>query len=726
MSADPPRGGDRAAAWAAALARVHASRAAHTAALAAIEAWVVAHPLDAAVVDGWAARGEGSALLSAFSRRLPLGTGGRRGQVGVGPNRFNWGTLLPAIAGHAALLRARRPQAVPTVVVAWDVRCFLDLRGELARAGAAGHAHPLRGVTSADFARAAAEAYAAAGVRVWLPPDGLGPEPLSTPELSFAIRALQADGGLNISASHNHPDDNGAKLYGPSGGQEVPPDDDALMAAIAAADGHAVARMPLPEAEQAGWIRRMPSSVIDAYHADLAMILPPVSTPRALRVRFTNLHGASSRTVLPALRAAGFCVGVVDEQAAYDGAFPTVPFRAPNPEVPAALDAAIAVAEAAGDAVVIACDPDADRVGLAARVWPDRAGTAAWRCFSGDELATLLCLAALRLHGSRPRAPVVIQTEVTSSRSAALARASGAQVIDHLLVGFKYIGAEMEMLATGQHPRLPGASLEDVAIGVEESHGVLLRGSKRDKDAADGALALCWLAEAEAAAGRSLLQTLDAVEDRLGPTVNLLRNITLQSADGRERLASLAAGYRAAPPQQLGGRLVLRMDDRLDPAGPLGPWRGAGDVAARDVLVFHLDGGARLVLRPSGTEPKSKLYVELRGDPAEGAAGRPALQAAAAALTTAVLAAMMARIGLHPPLWALACSDLLPVDTAAALAAAIEAARRGAMPPAAVRAAIAAAGPDTWALLQPGLAQAGLGALAAALDPGAVSGVELP
>ncbi|MBL8614251.1 MAG: phospho-sugar mutase [Deltaproteobacteria bacterium] len=690
---------------------------------AAVQAWLSAHPTDLPVVAGWVEAGEDNVLLDAFAQLLPLGTGGRRGAVGVGPNRFNLGTLLPAVAGHAALLR-QRARGRPSVVLAWDIRTFNDLRGELARAGAAGQAHPLRGWRSEDFARAAAEVYAAAGLWVWMPPPSgpAGRSALSTPELSFAIRALQADGGLNLSASHNPPDDNGAKLYGPSGGQEVPPDDDLLLDLIAAAErAGPPARMPLPAAAEAGRVLRLPDEVIDAYHADLAKLLPIERPPARLGLRFTNLHGTARRTVLPALQAAGFRVRPVEAQLTYDGAFPTVPFRAPNPEVPACLDLAIAEAEAAGDALVIGCDPDADRVGLAARVHPDQTGAAAWRCFSGDELATLLVEAALRLHPPGPP-PVLIQTEVTSSRGARLARARGARVIDHLLVGFKYIGAELEALDAQAHPALPGAGLADFALGVEESHGALLRPTKRDKDAADGALALCWLAEQEAAAGRSLLDTLDQIEATLGPTVNLLRNLNLRGVEGRARLRALGAGLRADPPTTLAGRRVLRWADRRDPSGPLGPLRGVGDAAARDVLCWWLEGNVRVLLRPSGTEPKSKLYLELSAPPGPGlSAQRAALRAEATALTAAVVAELLARIDLYLPRWALRCGDLLPVDAAATLA---EAAERAVVDPeaeGALRAALAAAGPDASRLLCPGLLAAEdprLRALGQRLDAG--------
>lgn len=640
-------------------------------------------------------------LADCFGEALPFGTGGRRGTVGVGPNRFNPTTLCASVVGHVAWMQAaRRPgEAGPlSVVIAYDVRCYGDQRGALPR-----DLNPLLGLRSLDFGRMAAEVYAALGVRVWLPPG----DAMSTPELSFAIRALGADGGLNVSASHNPPDDNGGKLYGPTGGQPVPPDDQRLAEAVLAV--RSVPRLPIEAARAAGLVENIPEQVFLDYARSNGALLPV--GPRGPRLVFTNLHGTGDRTVLPALRAAGFAVAPVPEQAAHDGAFPTVPFTAPNPEVPESLALAIAYAEDHGAELVLGCDPDADRVGLAARVWPERGGAAAWRTFHGQELAALITLAALRLRPAG-RPSVVLTTEVTSGLVRAVAEAHGALCLDHLLVGFKYIGAAMDALDRGALEGAPGLGLSAFAVGVEESHGALISPALRDKDAVSGALALAHLAAAEAEAGRSLLHTLEGLHGEHGVFVNILVNMTLRGAAGRARIQAMQAGLRASPPARLGGRRVLRAADRRDPAGPLGPIRSESDHGGRDVLVWWLEGGARVLLRPSGTEPKSKLYVELRAEPAAGPLGpqREALAEAAAALAEALLIDVLAVAGLRLPRWALGCSELLSIEDKLDLAGwwpAWFAALPPATPPAAAGAAIEAAlrryGPFGLALCRGGL-----------------------
>ena len=643
--------------WGAGLTAAGVDVERRTKVLAGLSQWWAEHPDDRPAIDVLVAEGRWDLIVDCFGEVLPFGTGGRRGTVGIGPNRFNPTTLCASVVGHVATMRKERPHGQLSVVVAFDVRRYDDLRGALPRP-----LNPLLGLRSADFGRMAAEVYAALGVRVWMPPE----DSLSTPELCFAIRALGADGGLNVSASHNPPDDNGGKIYGPTGGQRVPPDDQRLAEAVAAVSG--APRLPIAEARAAGLVEDIPPHVFLDYARSNAALLPP--GPRGPRIVLTNLHGTGDRTVLPALQQAGFSVRLVPEQAAHDGAFPTVPFAAPNPEVPESLGLAIALAEAEGAALVLGCDPDADRVGLAARVWPDRPGLAAWRNFHGQELAALITLAALRLRP--PGAPsLVLTTEVTTGLVRAAAEAQGAACLDHLLVGFKYIGAAMDALAAGALPEAPGLDLRAFAVGVEESHGALINPTLRDKDAVSGALALAHLAAVEAEAGRSLLDTLDDLHREHGLFVNILMNMTMRGAAGRAQIQAVSAGLRAAPPEHLGGRRVLRFADRRDPTGPLGPHLSETDRVGRDVLVWWLEGGARLVLRPSGTEPKSKLYVELRADCTSGPLGpqREALSADAWALAEAALLDVLAVAGLRPPRWTLGCSDLLSIEDKLDLAA---------------------------------------------------------
>lgn len=621
-------------------------------ALRALTAWLTARPYRVwhAQLTALLQAERWDLLLDCFSRDLPFGTGGLRGTVGVGPNRFNPHTFGAAIQGHARWLRGRHGEGPLTLVVGYDIRRFDDLRGQLIP----GVPNPVRGATSRDFARIAAEIYAAAGITVVLPP---ADEVLSTPELSFAIRALDAHGGLQVTASHNHPDDNGAKLYGATGGQLVPPHDEAVAAAVASVE--ALDRMSFDRARAAGLIQTLPNEVVTAYQrANLNTALQPTS--RSARVVFSALHGTGARTVMPVLQQAGFSVLLEPTQAAPDGAFPEVPFQAPNPELPSALDAAIRHGERTEADLVLACDPDADRIGLAARnrpLDPTATDPARWRVFNGNEIAALVAHHVLR---SRPG--VLYKTLVTSSLVSKVAQHHGADVVGDLLVGFKYIGAAMDHLeAKGE--------LDRFALGVEESHGVLTSPALRDKDAAGAALALAELASTEKDRGNTLLDCLERLWDAVGYVANVQRSAVLRGADGRRTIAAIQASLRQDPPSRLGGRLVLRMQDHQDTEDDLLPIVSETDRASRDVLVFTLDGGARVVLRPSGTEPKTKVYVEVSGDAQDrGPAARRRIDREAQDLAEGVVLALLDRVGLPLEPWMLGASDLVSVEHKRALA----------------------------------------------------------
>ncbi len=590
-------------------------------------------------------------LLDAFYQVLPFGTGGRRGAVGVGPNRFNPWTLGASVQGHAAYLRKTRGDGPLKVVLACDVRCFHDLRGELVE----GVPDPVRGLSSRDFAEIAAEVYAGAGISVVLPPAGAA---LSTPELSFAIRHLRADGGLNISASHNHPDDNGGKFYNHTGAQEVPPRDEEVAAEVAAVSF--VDRMSLDRARAAGLVEILDDEVHEAY---LAAVLSGQRErpPPGLRVVFTALHGTGTRTVLAVLRRAGFEVALEPTQAAPDGAFPNVPFRAPNPEVPRSMDAAVAHARAVDADLVMACDPDADRLGLMVRQQtadPMATDPVRWTFLNGNEIAALVCHAVLLRRASTGQ-PLVFKTEVTSRLVERVARARGARVIGHLLVGFKYIGDALDQIERDGRTHGVPAALHQFAVGVEESHGVLVTPAIRDKDAAGAALALADLAAREKARGRTLLDVLTDLWREVGYVRNTLLSTVMRGAVGRARIQRIQDSLRTDPPVEIGGRAVLAFHDRQDPAGPFGPVVSETDRASRDVLVWELEGDARLILRPSGTEPKNKVYVEVCGAPGQA---RGEVDRACQTLCEDFVLAMLARVDLRLPRWALRVSDLVSVE----------------------------------------------------------------
>lgn len=592
-----------------------------------------------------------------FFQTIPFGTGGRRGPVGVGPNTMNPWTLATSVQGHVAWMRRKFGADAPlSVVVAFDVRVFKDMKGRYT-----GVQSPLQGITSRDFARMAAEVYAANGVHVHLPDPG-GEWFLSTPELSFAIRILRASGGLNVSASHNHPDDNGGKFYEERGGQEVPPNDEVFSGLVEQVERFG--RMAWSEARQKGLITLLDHATIhDAYvQENLSLSLRPEA--RGAHIVLTNLHGTGDTNVGDVLQRAGFRVDYVPEQRAHDGQFPNVPFRIANPEVPESMGMAVELAKRIGADLVFSTDPDADRLGL---MLPDRTGV--WRFITGNELGALVfdhrlrCLAA---DGRLPAGAFVVKTEVTSMLPAALAVHHGARVIDGLLVGCKYIADVMASVEETGHFGDLQATLSDYIVGMEESHGVLISTNLRDKDAAGAALTLAELASVEKARGRTLFQALDDAHRTVGVHQTAQVSIVIEGTAGMESIARIQQGFRAqAVGDPVAGLAITRADDFLDEATH-GPYKSGTDRSARNFLTYRLAGGARFSVRPSGTEPKIKLYVEIT-EPLLGLeASDEALDASRARaveevtrIADVVATQAYAFLGVSMPEWALRTSPLL-------------------------------------------------------------------
>ncbi|MHC5212762.1 MAG: phospho-sugar mutase [Planctomycetota bacterium] len=598
-------------------------------------------------------------LLDAFWQVIPFGTGGRRGPVGIGTNRFNAWTMCTSVQGHAEILRETYPDEDVSVVIAWDVRVYRDVRGVYD----ASLANPLLGMRSADFAREAAQVYAANGVHVhMLDPDG--ETYMSTPELSLAIRRLKAHGGLNVSASHNHPDDNGGKFYNRAGGQDVPPDDEILARRV---EGIAeVKSMPWDEAREGGWIALLGKEENQHYLAvNRRLSLSPDA--RGGRIVFTPLNGTGSCTVGRLLRDVGFDVRDVPSQADFDGGFPHVKFLAPNPEVPSCFLEAEQVADACEADMILATDPDADRLGLEIRR-PD----GGWRFVSGNEILFLVARYVLdrrRETGKLPDDAFVLTTQVTSSLVGTIARSYGCAVVQRLLVGFKYMADVLASLErTGEWHELR-ARPEGFVLGAEESHGLLLTPAIRDKDAAGAALALAELNSNLRAEGRTLFSELDAIYARFGYVSNRLVNTVMSGSTGLERIRAIQASLRAQPPEIVGGRPVTSFEDLADEDGWLGPIKSGTDAASRNVLVFGLAGGSRVIIRPSGTEPKNKIYVEVPGatpakdlSPEELATERSRCDREAAELGRAFERLMLSRAGIDLPDHALAVSGLVGLD----------------------------------------------------------------
>ncbi len=547
-------------------------------------------------------------LLDRFYQILPFGTGGRRGAVGIGPNRMNLWTLAASVQGHCEYLRERFPGVDPLhVALAYDVRQFEDKRKQYNPA----LPNPVLHLSSRGLAEHAAGVYAANGVQAIILP-AESKHFLATPELSFTIRLLRAHGGLNISASHNPPDDNGGKFYDERGGQPVPPEDQ-LMADLV--DQVTVIKyLPYAEALRSGRLTLLDETPHRAY-IDLCRkqsLIPPPTKTEDFKVVFTPLHGVGSMTALEALVEQGFRVIPVAEQMEPDGQFPNVT-KTPNPEIPESMDRAAVTAKQFKADLVLSTDPDADRLGALA---PDRAGN--WRFITGNEIAALLThfkLSKLAQKGRLPSSPIVVRTEVTTSQITRIARHFKAQVIDNLLVGFKYIAEVLWQLEqNGSYEDVRGTP-DDFILATEESHGALVMPQIRDKDAAGAAILMAELALDQKRRGQTVLDYIDRLAREFGYYRNEGISVFMTGIQGKQQMALMIDRLRAAPPQQIAGLDVTSFEDLRDEEGKFGPLKGATDAASRNVLVFRCGERAKVALRPSGTEPKAKIYLEVCTSP---------------------------------------------------------------------------------------------------------------
>lgn len=487
----------------------------------------------AAIVEA----GDTAELADRFSGTLQFGTAGLRGEIGAGPMRMNRSVVIRAAAGLAAYLKAQG-HAGGLVVVGYDAR-----------------------YKSADFARDTAAVMTGAGLRA-----AVLPRPLPTPVLAYAIRHLGAVAGVEVTASHNPPRDNGYKVYLGDGSQIVSPADVEIAAEIGRVE--TLASVPRPES---GW-QDLGDEVLAAYLARTDAVLTPGS-PRGVRTVYTAMHGVGKDVVLAAFARAGFPEPVlVAEQAEPDPAFPTVAF--PNPEEPGAMDLAFAKAAEVQPDIVIANDPDADRCAVAV---PTADG---WRMLRGDEVGALL--AAHLVH--KGATGVFAESIVSSSLLGRIAEAAGVGY-EETLTGFKWI-----------------ARVEGLRYGYEEALGYCVDPEGvRDKDGITAALLVAELASELKEQGRTLSDLLDdlAIEHGLHHTDQLSVRVEDLSV-----IADAMAALRAEPPVSLAGLRVSSAEDLT---------LGTATLPPTDGLRYHLEGDykARVIVRPSGTEPKLKCYLEV-------------------------------------------------------------------------------------------------------------------
>ncbi len=517
------------------------------------------------------AAGRWQELDDAFWTTIPFGTGGRRGKMyPVGTNAINDRTIGESAAGLADYVKDQVRGKPLCCAIAYDTR------------------HRSR-----QFAELCAEIMAAAGFRVFFL-DGYR----STPELSFAVRYKHCDCGIIITASHNPPADNAVKVYWSSGGQLLPPHDEECIARVEKVTW--IRRKPFQEGLRSGQIVYCQEEVDAAFVR--AVLKQSVPGPRNLKVLYSPLHGVGCSAVIPVLAAAGFAdVEVFGPHAAPDGDFPNVPKHVANPENAAVFDAMIAEGRQSGTDLILATDPDCDRLGCAAPVSAQLG--AAWATLTGNQIGALLTdylLSARQAAGTlRPRS-YIVKTLVTTELMRRIADSYGVQTAGDLLVGFKYIGGEMDR-------RGP----EDFVFGAEESYGFLAGDHVRDKDGAVAAMLLGELAARLKAGGQTLLEQLDALFRRHGCHAESQLSVQMPGEKGMDDMKALMAGLRSRPPVAIAGMNVVQVRDYL-----AGTFTAAGGVAkpldgpTGDLVFFDLvPGGNYVAIRPLGTEPKVKFYM---------------------------------------------------------------------------------------------------------------------
>ena len=534
-------------------------------------------------LDALVAAGDEDKLFDAFYRSLAFGTAGLRGVLGVGTNRMNIHVVAQATQGPADYLNAHYEN--PTVAIARDSR----LHGE-------------------DFQKVAAGVLAANGIHVFVYPRI---EPV--PTLSFAVRYLKTSAGIVLTASHNPAPYNGYKVYNDNGGQIANEAADEISANIAKVDIFDDVRcMDFDEALEKGLVEWTPEEVLDAFIAAVKKVsVPGFKAADGYKVVYTPLNGTGIECVTRILKEIGVTdVSIVPEQAEPDGHFPTCTY--PNPEFREALDLALKLAEEVKPNLVVATDPDADRMGAAIPHDGD------YVLISGNEMGVLmmdwLCQQAAK-NGENVAEKVAVTTIVSSVMPDALAEDWGFE-LRRVLTGFKYLGDQIDQLkAAGEEDRY--------LMGFEESYGYLVGTHARDKDAIVATMICVEMASDYAARGMDLYEAMEELYKKYGYYLNGTVNASFPGAAGADKMAGIMTGLREEPLSEIAGFAVTGVTDFA--TGPEMPRVGGLQKEAPQVLPgtnaieYRLEGGNKVIFRPSGTEPKVKAYLFAKGETREAA-----------------------------------------------------------------------------------------------------------
>ena len=514
--------------------------------------------------------GDEAKIEDRFYRELEFGTGGLRGVLGAGSNRMNVYTVAKATQGLSNYLAENFKS--PSVAVGYDSRIHSDL-----------------------FARTAAEVFAANGIRVHI-----YPKLMPTPALSFAVRDLKCSGGIVITASHNPAKYNGYKVYGSDGCQITTQAAKAIQQEIDRVDPFDdVKTVNFEAALEDGLISYIGEDTVERYLAaiDSASVLPAL-IDKQVSIVYTPLNGSGLSCVPRCLTEHGFTNFVMPpEQDHPDGHFPTCPY--PNPEIREALEVGLALARKTGSDLLLATDPDCDRVGAAVRDGED------YTLISGNEMGVLLLdfICKMRLAaGTMPENPVAVKTIVTTPMAARIAGHYGVRLID-VLTGFKFIGEQIGLLESQGCP-------QRYIFGFEESYGYLSGSFVRDKDAVNASLLICEMFVWYRAQGKSLVEVLRELYETYGFYQSRLLSFTFEGSQGFAVMQKTMADLRADPPKAILGYAVTAVGDYQ--ASLITHADGSTETVQlpkSNVLRFFLEGGMEAVVRPSGTEPKLKVYL---------------------------------------------------------------------------------------------------------------------
>ncbi|MDR1704150.1 MAG: phospho-sugar mutase [Clostridiales bacterium] len=528
-----------------------------------------------------------------FYKNLDFGTGGLRGIIGAGTNRMNIYTVRKATQGLANYILKNAPPE-KGAAIAYDSRRF-----------------------SKEFAEAAALVLCANGVKVYLF-EGLRP----TPELSFAVRRLRCAAGIVVTASHNPPEYNGYKVYWDDGGQVQSPRDLEIIAEVDAIGDYSIIKLiDREQAIETGLLKMIGKEIDDAF---MECVLAQSRNPGLIKemndkfsIVYTPFNGAGSVPVQHALKQAGFTrVHTVPEQERPDPDFTTIGY--PNPESPDAWRLAVKLLKETGADIAIATDPDSDRVGAVQL----KNGEPVY--YSGNTLGVLLTeyvLSSMKAAGTLPSNPAVVTTVVSTNMTAAVCKAYGADCFE-VLTGFKYIGGLMSKLEnSGSHT---------VIMGFEESIGYLIGSHARDKDAVTASLLICEMAASYKSRGMDLEDAMDELFAKYGCFKEASKSFAYPGLEGIARMKEIMAGLRANPPQAINGvNIIERRDYKTGVVDKMGVKTSTG-LPESDVLYYVLEDESWFCVRPSGTEPKIKMYCGVRK------AGEPDADSAIKALAAGV------------------------------------------------------------------------------------------